>query len=191
MDKLTICNLALSACKKDALASLGDDTPEANECKLWYDRAMGQVLESHNFGVATVRKELAQMATAPLAGWAYKFKLPTDCLRVIALNESDGGKTDAYDIEGTGLSTNAETALIKYISNKEALKGELLGMAIAARLAFLIAPKMGMTPKQRGDKLKEATFHLNEAINHDTGQDPPEVVEECTLITEHRFGEDV
>lgn len=54
---------------------------------------------------------------APAFGWGYRFTLPTDCLRVLEVNDSEqGDNRSPWIIEGDFLLTNQDTCNLVYIA---------------------------------------------------------------------------
>lgn len=59
----------------------------------------------------------AQYRLAPAFGWEYRFTLPTDCLRVLEVNDSEqGDNRSPWIIEGDYLLTNQDTCNLVYIA---------------------------------------------------------------------------
>lgn len=90
MDKLQLCNLAISAIGSGrVLNSLEENTPEAEACAIWYDLALDVCLDRHNWSFArrdeiiTPNELLGEKGTA--VPYSYAYKIPKDVSRIIAL----------------------------------------------------------------------------------------------------------
>jgi hypothetical protein len=120
--EVEICNLALSHLGDSAtVASI--DPPEgssqAEHCALWYPIARNSLLELHEWGFATVRAPLAELA-ASIAPWQHAYARPAKALKVLAVTAPNCGDTaQAYvsesDEEGNQIIlTNHASAMIRY-----------------------------------------------------------------------------
>jgi hypothetical protein len=81
-----ICNRALSSIgAQTTISSLGEQSPEAVQCALWYDSTRKQLLRTANWGFArrqvalTLLGELTD-ATTPFP-YLFKYAYPADCLK--------------------------------------------------------------------------------------------------------------
>lgn len=82
--EVDICNLALSHLGDSAtIASI--DPPEgsaqAEHCARWYPIARNSLLEMYEWGFATTRAILAEVAN-PFTQWQHAYARPQDCLKV-------------------------------------------------------------------------------------------------------------
>ena len=75
-------------------------------------------------------------------GYSYMYDLPSDCLRVREVLDSDWGADDSYDyrVEGTYLYTDVQDARVRYIKQETDVTkyDSALVEVMAARLAWLI-----------------------------------------------------
>jgi len=101
---LQICNLGLSYLKipaVDSITVLASPDKEVKEvCDLWYDPSRLEALRAHPWNFAKSRAKLVKSATAPLFGYASKFPIPTDFVRLRFLGEDNYGVVGIdYDLE--------------------------------------------------------------------------------------------
>jgi hypothetical protein len=111
-----ICNRALSKIGEKPISALTDSNPRAVACNLWYEGVRDSLLRENpgNWNFAVTRATLAQSETTPTFGWDYQYALPTACLRVISLYESD--RNGDWEVENGYLVTDWTTANIIYVT---------------------------------------------------------------------------
>jgi hypothetical protein len=140
--EVDICNLALGHLGDKATVS-SIDPPEgsaqATHCARFYPIARDVTLESHEWGFATVRANLALLTDTPPPGWLYVYAAPNDCRNIIDLIDPNAPcfnplpesglhwqddvynpEPIAYELEsrgdGTGLIyTNLAGAQVRYV----------------------------------------------------------------------------
>jgi hypothetical protein len=110
--EIGICNRALIKLGEKTILSLDDDKKAARICKSLYEPTRDYVLRTHPWNFAIKRVELARNATDPVYDYAYSYKLPSDCLRVLLPNR----ETWPYGIEGRNMVSDYPDGLIKYIA---------------------------------------------------------------------------
>lgn len=82
-----ICNAAISHCgTRSKISSIDEGSPEANACLTHLAMVRDSTLRAHDWNFARVTAALALLQNPP-SRWAYKYALPTDCLRVRRLND--------------------------------------------------------------------------------------------------------
>lgn len=78
-----ICNLALQRLGAKTITSLSDDSTAARECNRVYEHARNSELRAHQWSFARKRASLAADSTDPAFGYAKRYKLPADFLRLL------------------------------------------------------------------------------------------------------------
>jgi hypothetical protein len=185
-----ICNLAL--------ANLGDvaditslDPPEgsaqAERCAQFYSLAVSTLLESYEWGFATVRETLVRYSENNRNNWRFCYAQPAKCIRVIDLNDGPFPQKPPefakchYDYE-IGLNdngrrciyTNLDNACIRYIADiDEYLFPANFVMALSWKLAGMLAG-----PLIKGDSGAQMTvtcektyaYWIEKAISLDAAQ---------------------
>jgi hypothetical protein len=82
-----ICNAAISHCgTRSKISSISEGSPEANACLTHFAMVRDTTLRSHDWNFARLTQPLAQLLNPPQR-WAYKYALPTDCIRLRRLND--------------------------------------------------------------------------------------------------------
>lgn len=152
--KVSICNRALASLGvRNRIASLKEDSEPARKCNLVIDELIDEVLRAYPWNCATERASLAQSSSTPAFGYAYKYALPLDCLRVVAMEYEDS----EYKIEGRFLLTDETEAKIVYIKKMTDVNSMdvLCRSAISARLAAELA-----MPLTNSNSMQEAMWAL-------------------------------
>lgn len=86
--EVDICNLALGHLGDRATVSSinpPEGSAQAEHCQRFYPIARDLVLESHEWGFATKRANLALLTDTPPPGFLYVYQQPTDCRSIIDL----------------------------------------------------------------------------------------------------------
>lgn len=142
--EVDICNLALGHLGDRATVSSispPEGSAQAEHCARFYPITRDIVLESHEWGFATKRADLALLTDTPPPGFRYVYQAPSDCRNIIDLQRtfdptfhalSDAGRVDRdgdwtldavpYELEtrtdGTPvIYTNLELAKIRYVAS--------------------------------------------------------------------------
>jgi hypothetical protein len=96
--KVSIVNAALIKLGVGTISALTDDAPQARIANLTFDDIRDDLLRDHLWSWATKRVSLAASATSPDWEFANAFTLPSDYLRLVAVNNPS---KYAYRIEST------------------------------------------------------------------------------------------
>tara|TARA_R110000824_G_scaffold82437_2_gene206662 strand:+ start:532 stop:1134 length:603 start_codon:yes stop_codon:yes gene_type:complete len=136
-----IVNNALVKIGANAILTLTEDSEAARAANLIYEQIRDACIRDHVWNFAVNRVELAQNSTAPAFEFSYQYNLPSDCLRVLQME--DMGMS--YKIEGGKLLTDEGTAKILYLARVDdvnlfdSMFVEALSARIAAELAVTLA----------------------------------------------------
>lgn len=117
--ELSICNDALIRLGCTTIASLSDDSKEADLCNEQYEKCRDQLLSAHPWNFAIARIEIAADADLPTGWednpeWDLSFTLPANCLRVLELDDSEA----EWAVENGSLFANYDPVFIKYIKKE-------------------------------------------------------------------------
>lgn len=113
ISEVTICNSALDILGANVIVSLDEETEEARLCRRNYPLVLADCLATHFWNFSIRRVELSELPDPPVFEFENRYALPGDCVRVIALDP----EREDFKIEGKELITDADSAMIKYISN--------------------------------------------------------------------------
>lgn len=126
-----IVNMALTMLGTKRIAALTDNVKEAREMNAVYTLRRDALLRSFNWSFAMERTSLSALSDAPAWGYTVAYQLPSDCLRVVQVNDiwqvpglSDamgGPDAEPYKIEGRTIVTDFSAPLylryVKRVSN--------------------------------------------------------------------------
>ncbi|TXI93648.1 MAG: hypothetical protein E6Q33_02735 [Neisseriales bacterium] len=120
-----ILNGALIHIGEQTVLTADDTTNAGRKFIQIYPTARDALLRAHSWNFAITRASLAALADAPDWGYQYQYQLPSDCLKLVqvndyALNINNGfynqTTTSAYKLEGKKILTNFEAPLkIRYV----------------------------------------------------------------------------
>jgi len=148
LDKTDIGNLALQHVGQPPVMRIDDkDNDTARVLDLVFEPALREMGRDHEWNCLKTRKSLPQVSPAPAFGFAYKYRQPSDCIRVLRVNGRDVNEpTDLYEIEGRDILTDADTMKLQYIRYTE--DTTLYDSLFVESLAILIASKLAVTIRQ-------------------------------------------
>ena len=128
-----IVNNALVKIGANAILTLTEDSEAARAANLIYEQVRDACIRDHVWNFAVNRVELAQNSVAPAFGFAYQYNVPSDCLRVLQMENMDM----FYKIESGKLLTDEGTAKILYLARVEDVNlfDAMFVEAFSARLA--------------------------------------------------------
>ena len=136
-----IVNNALVKIGANSITSLTEDSEAARAANVIFEQVRDATLRDHVWNFAIKRVQLAQDTAAPAYEYAFQYSLPSDCLRLLQMEE----KTMVYTIEGRKLLTDEGTAKVKYLAvitdpnEFDAMFVEALSARLAAELAVTLA----------------------------------------------------
>jgi len=148
IDKTDIGNLALQHVGQPPVMRIDDkDNDTARVLDLVFEPALREMGRDHEWNCLKTRTTLAQSSPAPDFGFSYRYRQPTDCIRVLRVNGRDVDEpTDLYEIEGRDILTDADTMKLQYIRYTE--DTTLFDSLFVEALAILIASKVAVTIRQ-------------------------------------------
>ncbi len=134
---IELCNSALTKIGSEPIIGFTDGTKTSDACKLRYDPCRRSVLRLHTWTCAATRKILTPDIDAPVFGWGQQFTLPTDCLRILEINDN----CEDFELENRKILINDSTVNLRYVFDLQDVSkmDDLLAEAIACRLAWDIS----------------------------------------------------
>jgi hypothetical protein len=180
MTPTDIVNQALGLLGESAISGYDENLPVARAARAHYETTRDSLLRRHRWNFARKRAELSQLSEAPAFGFAHKYALPSDCLRVLQLNGLSALECEAdFEIEGLELLTDADTAKIVYVariadpSKWDSLFVEAFIYKLGAALAIQVADSL---QKQQILESRFEQLKLPSAIGVDARESKPRVI---------------
>ena len=144
MTDTQICNLALARLGDARITALTDATAQAQYCSLFYTQTLEELQTEFDWQFCRKLASLTADATPPAFGYARRFAVPSDFLRLIRLNGIDEDENfSKWEIVDGFIHTDlAAPAQIEYIAHVTdaakfpAVFVEILSAKLAANLAL-------------------------------------------------------
>lgn len=191
-----ICNLALLLLGEPPITNLTGPSPKSKStsaCDEWYDTCRRELLELCCWNFAIERKKLPLLNATPAFGYSYKYKLPAEFLKLVAIQDSDETGLNSIDfkIEGDELlydNANGDPIEVRYVYDIEDVSkfSATFVTALVTSLAFRICIAINGS-KTLYDRLgAEKDNLINTAKTMDVKQNPPKVIQRSHLISQKR-----
>ena len=158
-----ICNSALNQLGASTILSLTENSKNGRLCNARYETVKDSVLRAHPWNSAIKRQTLAADTANPDWGFAKQYTLPSDCLRVLTIQNYDSN----YKIEGRKILTNDTSVKLVYVARitdpneMDVLLRETISASLAADIAYAVTssnPTASNMYNLFQDKLREARF---------------------------------
>lgn len=172
-----IGNLALAHLGEAAVESFDEDNAASRALALHYAPTRDEVLRSHRWNFAIKRAALSALADAPPFRWAKQFALPTDCLRICEINDTEIGDviSEEYVVEGRRILTDAEAINLVYVARFATVAhfDSLFVRALALRLAVVVSETIRGTTGKTAELMQayeRATAPLARRVDANEGR---------------------
>jgi hypothetical protein len=203
---IAICNIALMEVRAHTIVSVDERTAEANACAVHYDECLQLLLESHHWGFARVRTNLAPLAVNDRDGeWLYAYQVPDDMANAAALvwplqtplsgvyypwpylYPRPPFVFSDYLIAGATIYSNVSGAAIEYVSRdvEEARMPAMFKRAVALELAARLSLTLLDDRAKKGDFIQQAEAAKRRAMAEDMNAYPRrdrQLVDEVALV---------
>lgn len=170
---VSICSNALLMLGAQTISAMDEDSDRARLASNFYPDVRDMVLRSHPWNCCTKRVVLAPETTPPAFGYAYRFLLPGDCLRVMDID----GLVD-YQIEGREILSDSAAIKLRYLfrNEVEATWDALLvhAVTISMRQAFAYPTTMSTSLEQLITQVLQPILAQARAV--DGQENPPETL---------------
>lgn len=166
MNKIDVCNYALSKLNVEDIDTFNDGSKASRLCKMLYDKERRKLLRSTAWNFAVKRVVLAPDVATPTFGFSQQFSLPYDFIRVIELNDD----TKDFVVESGKLLCSATSVKLIYVGDEtdvgmfDSLFVELLALTMAAELAYALLQSMSL----KQEILQEVQVILRDARSTDS-----------------------
>lgn len=109
--KIAITNVAMALLGEETIVSLTSNLGEKErKVNALFDITRDEVLQAFPWKFAKKQMSLGLLSQTPLYGYDYSYQVPSDCLRILDLNNGC-----VFDRVGDAIHTNEEEALVTYI----------------------------------------------------------------------------
>lgn len=147
-----ICNLALLRLGQDKITALTGTDNRSVACNEFYDQSRQEVLVMSRPGWNCAKKRaiLSADSSEPHFDYDAKFRIPTDCLRVLYISDSNGNPIRvSWERREDYILLNDTDCYIVYIFNLENVDKmtPLLKRAIALKLAEYLCMRLKQSSK--------------------------------------------
>jgi len=163
-----ICNSALNQLGASTILSLTENSKNGRLCNARYETVKDSVWRAHPWNSAIKRQTLAADTANPDWGFAKQYTLPSDCLRVLTIQNYDSN----YKIEGRKILTNDTSVKLVYVARitdpneMDVLLRETISAALASDIAYAVTANA--TLQQR--MAEKYQLKLSEARHADAGE---------------------
>ena len=182
MERVDICNQALSLLGEKPITSIDDESNRAEQLQIHYETARDATLEAHEWSFAIERFQPAKLTATPVYGAASLFSIPPNILRVIACDNPSSSSVTAHSttsinsneqidwvLEGRSIVCNEEVVYARGIRRieDEGSFSNLFVMAFAAKLAMLLAVNLTASAEIRNSVSGYYQYAMQEAKSRD------------------------
>lgn len=186
--QVDIANRALTKLGASRITSFGDDNKQSRAISSMFDIVRDAELRAHIWSFSKKRSSLAALSTTPDWGFAYEYQLPSDCLRILMVNEFYPGPSledyrnqpvADYSIEGNKILANFPAPLkIMYIRRviDTTEWDSLFVEAFACRLAMEMAEDLTQSNTKRELAQAEYMAAMRSAIRASAVEQPPQAM---------------
>lgn len=188
-DKTSICNMALGHVGVGARIQdvENENTPEANNCRLFYGHCLDLLLEMRPWAFCERQIDLQDIGSPP-DEWGYRYMYPNNCKLAVAIvnpaarNPGTEGKIKFKVVSGSpdygkAILTDQENAILKYnhYITDPALFDATFIQAFTVFLASFIAMPLRVDPKITQYVNQQASVWIGEAANKTLSESEPDV----------------
>jgi hypothetical protein len=183
-----IASLACGLIGTKGITSFEDDSDEARVCAAFFAVARDALLEDRVWTFATRRLSPAPDAAAPAFGYARKFQIPSEVVRVHRVDEPGGTGRLAWVREGQFILTDAAAIQIIAVVKETdtSLYSPSFCLALAAKLASLIVVPLEEDEKKQANMVALAEKYLRDAAGTDGSQGRAERIRVSDSIADRR-----
>ena len=189
-DSVSICNLALQRIGAKTISALTDDTTAGRACNRVYPQALDSELRAHPWIFARGRVQIAADSVDPVFGYAKRYLLPSDWLRILPTNGVDSTPVqDDFQIEGRYLLTDMASPInlvyIKRVTDEETFDSLFIELLIA-RIAADVCEKVTQSNTKKAVAREHYMDMKKEARRVNAFERPPQEPPEDVWLTARR-----
>lgn len=190
-----IANSALTKVGSTRITSLTDNVKAAREINAIFELRRDYLLRTHNWSFAMTRTSLPALDETPAWGYTYLYQLPTDCLRVVQVNDTwvvpgladytSGPDSEPYKITGRRIETDIGAPLklryIKRVTDPAQFDAAFVEV-FASDLADQVCEALTQSNTKREATRAVLRQSLLEAVRSNAIELPPEAIPDDSWI---------
>lgn len=190
-----IANSALTKLGAKRIMDLEDNQKEAREINAIFEVRRDFLLRAYNWSFAMKRASLSALVTTPTWGYSVEYQLPTDCMRVVQVNDYwdghglqeylNGPDEEMYRIEGKKILTNIGAPLkIRYI-RQVTNTGEFdsaFNEVLACDLAFNTAEALTQSNTKKDSARQDLADALKLSVRSNAIELPPQFIPDSSWV---------
>lgn len=173
-----LANMALAHLGQARISDFSERSPAAEHCRRAFDHVRRLCLRDYDWNFAIRRATLTAAEATPEFDWGYEYPLPSDCLRVISVNQRPGGtRLTDYAVEGRAILSNSADCRVRYIRDvtDPTLWDSMFSSYFCYRLAAAIAPSLRLDPAAGQQMEQMAAAIRDQAREADAVESEPRV----------------
>jgi hypothetical protein len=190
-----IANSALTKVGSTRITALTDNVKAAREINAIFELRRDYLLRTHNWSFAMTRASLPALDETPAWGYTTLYQLPTDCLRVVQVNDTwvvpgladytSGPDSEPYKITGRRIETDIGAPLklryIKRVTDPAQFDAAFVEV-FASDLADQVCEALTQSNTKREATRAVLRQSLLEAIRSNAIELPPEAIPDDSWI---------
>lgn len=190
-----IANSALTKVGAARITALTDNVKAAREINAIFELRRDYLLRTHNWSFAMTRTSLPALDETPAWGYTYLYQLPTDCLRVVQVNDTwvvpgladytSGPDSEPYKITGRRIETDIGAPLklryIKRVTDPAQFDAAFVEV-FASDLADQVCEALTQSNTKREATRAVLRQSLLEAVRSNAIELPPEAIPDDSWI---------
>jgi hypothetical protein len=186
--QVDIANRALTKLGAARIISFSDDNKQARAVSSMFNIVRDAELRSHIWSFSVKRASLAALVSTPDWGFQKEFQIPSDCLRILMVNDVYGGPSMEdyrnqpvadYSLEGNKILTDFSAPLkIRYIARiADTTQWDAMFVeAMSCRLAMELAEDLTQSNSKRELAQAEYMAALRGAIRASAVEQPSQAM---------------
>lgn len=190
-----IANSALTKVGSTRITSLTDNVKAAREINAIFELRRDYLLRTHNWSFAMTRTTLPALDEPPSWGYTTLYQLPTDCMRVVQVNDmwvvpgladyTSGPDSEPYKITGRRIETDIGAPLklryIKRVTDPAQFDAAFVEV-FASDLADQVCEALTQSNTKREATRAVLRQSLLEAVRSNAIELPPEAIPDDSWI---------
>lgn len=184
-----IANMALTAMGESRIMSLTENSKGAREINAVFEIRRDSLLRAFNWNFAMKRASLSALSDEPDWGYSLQYQLPTDCLRMVQVNDVwnipgfgdflGGPDAEPYRIEGNKILTDWSAPLkVRYsrrVTNSADFDATFVSV-FAFDLAVVTCMPITQSSTKKADLKEDRREALIQAIRSNAIELPPQTI---------------